>query len=273
MTDTADTTTRAAAAAGAPAAGALAPLLTALLDGSVQVVDLTSPLSEQTPLIQLPPERGQPWPFEREVISHYDEAGPTVYWNNIRLSEHTGTHFDAPIHWLTGKDLDDVSQVPAQRLVGPASVLDFSAEAAADPDFLLRRHHVEAWQEEHGPLAAGGWLLYRTGWESRQDSQENFLNGKHTPGIAPECARWLAEETGIIGIGVETVGTDAGQAGEFDDQPYPCHWYFHGAGKYGVTQLRNLHRLPPQGAVLIAAPLPIVGGSGSPARVLALVSG
>jgi kynurenine formamidase len=82
----------------------------------------------------------------------------------------------------------------------------------------------------------------------------------------------LAEQTPLVGIGVETVGTDAGQAATFD-QPYPCHWYFQGANKYGLTQLRNLDQLPPQGAVLIAGPLPIVGGSGSPTRVMALVEG
>ena len=241
-----------------------------LRDGSVRVVDLTAPLSEETPVINLPPERGQPWPFGREEISRYDEPGPTVYWNNIRLSEHTGTHFDAPVHWLTGKDLDDVASVPPARLVGPAAVLDFSAEAAQDPDFLLERHHVEEWQREHGPLPQDGWLLYRTGWDARKDDPERFLNDRHTPGVSPWCARWLAEETPVLGLGVETVGTDAGAADSFD-QPFPCHWFLHGAGKYGLTQLRNLDLLPPQGALVIASPLPIVGGSGSPARVLALV--
>ncbi len=241
-----------------------------LRDGSVRVVDLTTPLSERTAIIDLPPDRGQPWPFGREEISHYDAAGPTVYWNNIRLSEHTGTHFDAPVHWLTGKDLDDVASVPPARLVGPAAVLDFSREAAADPDFLLERHHVERWVREYGELPDGGWLLYRTGWDARSGDPEAFLNGKRTPGVAPGCARWLAESTPVLGLGVETVGTDAGQANDFD-QPFPCHWFLHGAGKYGLTQLRNLDRLPPQGALVIASPLPIVGGSGSPTRVLALV--
>lgn len=250
---------------------ALADLVAGLRVGRIEVVDLTSPLSEDTPIINLPPERGQPWRFEREVISHYDAAGPTVYWNNIRLSEHTGTHFDAPVHWLSGKDLDDTSQVPPSRLVGPAAVLDLTAEVARDPDFLLQREHVEAWQSIHGPIPAGGWLLYRTGWDSRRDDPEKFHNGGHTPGVAPECARWLAESVALVGIGVETVGTDAGLAGEFVGQPYPCHWYLQGADKYGLTQLRNLDRLPPQGAVLIVSPLPIVGGSGSPTRVLALV--
>lgn len=248
----------------------LTDLVAGLAAGSVEVIDLTAPLSEGTPVIRLPPSHGQPWPFERQVISRYDSAGE-AYWNNIRLSEHTGTHFDAPVHWPSGRHLDDVSAVPPGRLVAPAAVLDCSAAAAADHDFLLRREDVEAWQAEHGPLPERGWLLYRTGWDSRSGDAEQFLNGGHTPGVAPDCARWLAEETSLIGLGVETVGTDAGQAMAFTEQPWPCHWYFQGANKYGLTQLQNLKRLPPQGAVVITGPLPILGGSGSPARVLALV--
>jgi kynurenine formamidase len=249
----------------------LAGLVASLRTGSIEVVDLTAPLSEETPVIALPPDHGQPWPFQREVISRFDAPGPAVYWNNIRMSEHTGTHFDAPVHWLSGRYLDDVSEVAPSRLVGPAAVLDFSAEASVDPDFLLQRGHIEAWQQAHGPLPDSCWLLYRTGWDARQGDRSKFLNGGHTPGVAPDCARWLAGHPGVLGIGVETVGTDAGLAASFDDQPFPCHWHMQGAGKYGLTQLRNLARLPAQGAVLIAGPLPIVGGSGSPARVLALV--
>ncbi|GAA3436931.1 cyclase family protein [Kutzneria kofuensis] len=249
----------------------LTDLITALTSGAVEVIDLTAPLSEQTPIIDLPPDRGQPWPFSREVISDFDAAGPTVYWNNIRLSEHTGTHFDAPSHWLSGKNTQDVSQVPPQRLVAPAAVIDLSEDVARDPDFLLRREHIEAWIAEHGPLPDGGWLLYRTGWDARGADPQAFINGRHTPGVAEDCARWIAEETPVIGLGVETVGTDAGLAGEFE-QPFPCHWFLHGAGKYGLTQLRNLALLPPTGAVVVASPLPIVGGSGSPTRVLALVT-
>lgn len=248
----------------------LLQLIENLQNGKIEIIDLTAPLSESTPIIKLPPERGQPWPFAREAISHYDAAGPMVYWNNIRLSEHTGTHFDAPIHWLSGKDLDDVSQVPPSRLVGPAAVIDLSAESE-DPDFLLRREHIEAWCAKHGPLPDGGWLLYRTGWDNRLKDNTTFLNDGHTPGVAPDCAKWLAENTPIVGIGVETVGTDAGQAGSFEDQTYPCHWFFHGSNKYGLTQLQNLARLPAKGAMIIVAPLPIIGGSGSPARVFALV--
>ncbi len=252
----------------------LSSLLSSLADGSVEVIDLTAPLQSSTPILMLPEPFGQTWPFELEEISRYDERGPGWYWNNFRTGEHTGTHFDAPVHWATSHGGEDVSQVAPSRLVGPAAVLDFVEQAAQDPDFLLEIDHITAWQDEHGPLPDGGWLLYRTGWDARSHSQEEFLNanetGPHTPGISVECARWLAEEAPIVGVGVETVGTDAGSAHSFEPA-FPCHSFLLGAGKYGLTQLRNLAQLPAQGAVLIAAPLPIVGGSGSPARVLAFV--
>jgi kynurenine formamidase len=251
----------------------LAPLASALASGTVEVVDLTAPLSAETPVIQLPPEFAQTARFELEELSRYDDRGPAWYWNNFRTGEHTGTHFDAPNHWVSGKDLDDVASVPARRLIGPAVVLDFTAQVAENPDFLLEVEHIEEWQAEHGPLPEGGWLLYRTGWDARSDSQERYLNanetGPHTPGVSPACARWLAEAP-ILGVGVETVGTDAGAAHSFDP-PFPCHNALMGSGKYGLTQLQNVAQLPTTGAVLIASPIPIVGGSGAPARVLALV--
>lgn len=248
----------------------LAELVTNMATGAVQVIDLTAPLDEETSVIKLPPERGQPWPFQREVISQYDTAGPEVYWHNISMSEHTGTHFDAPIHWISGRDGEDIASIAPDRLIRPAVVLDFTQEATADPDFLMTRNHVETWCEVYGELPKGAWLLYRTGWAGRRSDPLAFMNDNHWPGIEPECARWLAEETGIIGLGVEPVGTDAGQAATFE-QPFPCHWYFQGAGKYGITQLQNLTRLPPVGAVIVTSPLPIVGGTGSPSRILALV--
>jgi kynurenine formamidase len=167
-----------------------------------------------------------------------------------------------------------VASVPAGRLVAPAAVLDFSAEVAENPDFLLEVDHIRAWEAQHGALPEGGWLLYRTGWDARGDSEQEMLNaddtGPHSPGMSVDCARWLAEEAPVTGIGVETVGTDAGTAHSFEPA-FPCHSFLLGNDKYGLTQLRNLHRLPPSGAVVIAGPLPIVTGSGAPARVLALV--
>ena len=252
----------------------LQDLVAAIAEGRIEVLDLTAPLSDKTPIIQLPAPFANTRRFELTEISHYDERGPAWYWNDIATGEHVGTHFDAPIHWATGRDGKDVSQVPARQLIARAAVIDKSRECAENPDFLLEVADVEAWEQEHGPLPEGGWLLYRTGWDARASDQQRFLNanetGPHTPGIAVECARWLANEAPVIGVGVETVGTDAGTAHSFDPA-FPCHAFLLGAGKYGLTQLANLARLPAQGAVVIAGPLPIVHGSGSPARVLALV--
>jgi len=252
----------------------LSSLTDALADGSVQVVDLTARLSSETPVIQLPPEFGQTARFELEEISRYDDRGPAWYWNNFRSGEHTGTHFDAPNHWVTGQGGIDVASVPVGHLIRPAVVLDFSAQCAENPDFLLEVDDITTWEQEHEPLPEGGWLLYRTGWDARSDSQESFTNadetGPHTPGMSPECARWVAEESPVIGVGVETVGTDAGAAHSFDPA-FPCHSFLMGNGKYGLTQLQNLASLPPTGAVLVVGPLPIVTGSGAPARAVALV--
>jgi kynurenine formamidase len=250
--------------------GLLDQVRDAIRSGEIEVVDLTAPLSADTPILHLPEPFLNTIPFRLEEISRYDANGPAWYWNNIHTGEHTGTHLDVPVHWVSGQDKHDVSEVPLGTLVAPAAVLDVSDRVTTDPDFLLRISHVQEWEATHGSLPDGGWLLIRTGWDARSDSQAEFLNESHSPGLSVECARWLAEDTPLTGVGVETVGTDAGAAHSFDP-PFPCHSYMLGAGKHGLTQLRNLALLPPTGAMLVVSPLPIVGGSGSPARVLALV--
>jgi kynurenine formamidase len=251
----------------------ISSILSGIQNSSVEIIDLTAPLTEETPILQLPEPFANTINFRLEEISRYDERGPFWYWNNIHTGEHTGTHLDAPNHWLSGRDGLDVARIPLRNLVAPAVVLDMSERVADDPDFLLEVEHIREWEAEHGSLPEGGWLLYRTGWDARAGEQDSFLNaddtGSHTPGVAPECARWLAEAAPVIGLGVETVGTDAGRAPELDP-PFPCHNLLLGAGKLGLTQLRNLAALPPTGVLLVVSPLPIVGGSGSPARVYAL---
>lgn len=245
-----------------------------LRSGGIRVVDLTAPLVNSTPILKLPPPYENTINFQLEKISEYDDRGPAWYWNNIHTGEHVGTHLDAPIHWITGKDGRSVADIPPVELIASAVVLDFADRAAEDPDFLLGIDDVKAWEDSHGQVPAGAWFLFRTGWDARGNSQDEFLNadetGPHTPGIAAKCVSWLLAERAITGIGVETVGTDAGAAHSFDP-PFPCHAALAGAGRYGLTQLRNVAELPPTGAVVIASGLPIVGGSGSPARVLALV--
>ena len=255
----------------------LADLAAALATGRVRVVDLTQPLSSGTPVIGLPPEFAASPGFTLEQLSRYDEVGPAWYWNTMSLGEHTGTHFDAPIHWVTGKDLRDnaTDTIPAERFIGPGCVIDVSDSVAEDPDFLLLPEHVEAWEAEHGPIPAGAWVLLRTDWSRRIDPAE-FVNadddGPHSPGFHASASALLAEQRDILGVGVETIGTDAGQAGTFDP-PFPNHAIMHGNGRFGLASLCNLDQLPATGSIVIAAPLKIVDGSGSPLRVLALVPG
>ena len=252
----------------------LTRLLAELEDGTLRIVDLTQPLGPDTPVIDLPPMFASSPGMSMETISRFDDRGPAWYWNTIRLGEHTGTHFDAPVHWITGKDLPDntCDTIPAKRLIGPACVIDVTADVERNPDFLLMPDHVVAWEAKHGRIPARSWVLLRTGWSKRSDPQA-FLNiaddGPHSPGFHASTSTLLARDRDVLGVGVETIGTDAGQAGTFDP-PFPNHGIMHGAGKFGLASLRNLDQLPPVGAIVIAAPLKIVGGSGSPLRVLAI---
>lgn len=255
----------------------LSLLVEELNNGRIKVVDLTQPLEPDTPVIELPPDFAPSPPFSMETISRYDDKGPAWYWNTIHLGEHTGTHFDAPVHWVTGKDLanNTLDTLPVRKLVGPACVIDVSKEVAMYEDVLLTREHVLAWEGEHGKISSGSWLLLRTDW-SKRTGREAFLNikedGPHSPGFHPDCVKFLAHERGVLGVGVETVGTDAGQAAAFDP-PFPAHNIMHGSGRFGLASLCNLDQLPPVGAIVIASPLKIVNGSGSPVRVLALTPG
>jgi kynurenine formamidase len=252
----------------------LTRLIEDLHAGRLTIVDLTQPLGPETPVIGLPPIFAASPGVTIDVISRYDEKGPAWYWNTLRFGEHTGTHFDAPIHWVTGKDLPDSAcdTIAATRFVGPACVIDVERETEANPDFLVTPERIAEWEAEHGRIPAGSWVLLRTGW-SRRTGAAQFLNvgsdGPHSPGFDASASRLLAHERDVLGVGVETIGTDAGQAATFDP-PFPNHTIMHGAGKFGLASLCNLDRLPPVGAVVIAAPLKIVRGSGSPLRVIAI---
>jgi kynurenine formamidase len=257
------------------ASAALTQLATGIVNGSIRVVDLTVPLEPATPTIQLPPDFAPSKSFTLEEISRYDQRGPAWYWNNISCGEHTGTHFDAPVHWVTGKDYPNnaTHNIPVDRFIGPACVIDVSDKVRANADFLLTVDDVTAWEGKHGRIPQHAWVLIRTDWSKRTDAQA-FLNikadGAHTPGFHPKAVPFLAKERDILGVGVETVGTDAGQAPTFEPM-FPCHTIMHGANRFGLASLMNLDQLPPTGAVVIAPPLKIVNGSGSPLRVLALV--
>ena len=152
-------------------------------------------------------------------------------------------------------------------------MIDITSEVQANEDYLLEVAALEKWESRHGRVPRGAWVLLRTGWSRR--SGDAFLNvradGPHGPGFDHATSLLLATDRDVLGVGVETIGTDAGQAGRFDP-PFPNHNIMHGHGKFGLASLCNLDRLPATGAVVIAAPLKLVGGSGSPVRAFALVS-
>jgi kynurenine formamidase len=256
----------------------LADFGAALAAGSIRVVDLTQVLSEDFPTLVLPAPYGQARPFRIETISRYDEAGPGWYWNNFSCGEHVGTHFDAPAHWVTGRDLprNTVDTIDVGRLIAPAVVIDASAQVASEADWLLTVDFLHAWEGRHGRIPAGAWVAFRTDWSKRLSDPASFVNmkddGAHTPGPTQETVEWLIGERDVLGFAAETINTDAGQAWRWP-LPYPCHTLMHGAGRYGLQCLCNLDLLPPTGAMFVAAPLKIREGSGSPLRVLALCPG
>ncbi|MCO4825357.1 MAG: cyclase family protein [Amylibacter sp.] len=245
----------------------------ALASGAARIVDLTHTLDPDFPVIILPPEFGQCARFRMEEVSAYDHRGPAWKWHNLTLNEHTGTHFDAPSHWVSGKDVPngDVDEIDPSVFVGPVVVIDCSAGAAKDDDFELTPAVIEAWEVEHGTIPADAWVLMRTDWSKRRGAE--YLNmaedGPHSPGPTPAAIELLLKRD-IRGFGTETVGTDAGQGSHYVP-PYPAHYLLHGAGKFGLQCLCNLDLLPATGALLIAPPLKIKGGTGSPLRVLAMV--
>jgi kynurenine formamidase len=254
-------------------ASQVSTLLDGLASGEVEIVDLTQPLTESTPIIQLPPPFANTPGLSREEISKYDDRGPAWAWYTLTIGEHVGTHVDAPIHWVTGKDGDDIGSIKPETLVGPACVIDKTPETeAANGDYLLTVADLEAWESDNGRIPDGAWVLLRSGWQSRAHDQAEFLNvgesGPRTPGPDVEASRWLASERGIAGFGTETVGIDAGSAGGMDP-PFPLHNLLLGAGRLGLTQLANLDRLPITGALLVVSPLKLMGGTGSPSRVFA----
>ena len=209
----------------------LAALISDLATGRVTVVDLTQPLGPDTPVIGLPPMFAASPGVSIDVISKYDDKGPAWYWNTISMGEHTGTHFDAPVHWISGRDLQNntTDTIPARQFIGPACVIDVTSQVASNEDYLLDVAGLERWEARHGRIPRGAWVLLRTGWSRRE--REEFLNvredGPHAPGFDQAVSLLLAADRDVIGVGVETIGTDAGQAGRFEP-PFPNHNIMHG---------------------------------------------
>ena len=162
----------------------LAKLLEELTAGRLRVVDLTQPLTPQTPLLPLPTQWNNTPAFKIWELSHYDERGPAWYWNGFETGEHTGTHFDAPVHWVSGKDLPDntVDRIPPKKFVGPACVIDISTEVAKNPNYLLTPERIAQWEKQHGLIPTGAWGSLTYGLVEANGPQGlHQPEGKRTP--------------------------------------------------------------------------------------------
>ena len=232
-----------------------------------KVIDLTYPFDDKT--IYWPNNK----PFQWEKIRWGTNASGHWYASGaFSASEHGGTHLDAPIHFAeTGKTLD---QIPLEKLIGPAIVIDISAQAHINPDYELQMEDVQAWEAEHGPIAPGTLVLLRTGWGRYWSDKTRYLGSSktedyttfHFPGYSAASVRFLLSERGIRGIGIDTASIDAGHSTDF-----PVHRIVGEANVYGLENVAALDQLPPRGAHVTALPIKIRGGSGGPVRIMATI--
>jgi kynurenine formamidase len=225
---------------------------------ALRIVDLTHPLHAAIPYW---PGDGY-GPFRYTPINVFERDGKAA--GLFEMPEHMGTHLDAPNHFVASPE--SVDAIPLERLLRPAVVLDISDQAMANPAVLLAADDILAWESNWGRVPTGSVALVRSGWSARWADPDAFRNAMRFPAIAERAAHLLVRERGVVGLGIDTLSVDNGEA-----LNSPCHRLVHGAGAYIVENLANLEQLPARGAVVLIAPLPILGGTGAPARVLAFV--
>jgi kynurenine formamidase len=257
------------ASCGQPPERAAAPEAGPPIDfANYELVDLSHAFDSDT--IYWPTSPSQ---FELEQLSYGETEAGFFYASNVVCTpEHGGTHLDAPIHFAAERWTTE--QIPLQRLIGPALVLDQSEAAAADPDYRLTRADVEAWEETHGSIQEGAIVLLRTGWGRRWPDRAAYLgddtpgdaSNLHFPSFGEDAARLLVEEREVGVLGVDTASIDYGPSTDFI-----VHQVANGANVPGLENVANLELLPATGAWVIALPMKIAGGSGGPVRIVALV--
>jgi len=243
---------------------AVAGLLQAVQRGQVRLVDLTHPLDDQSPYW---PEGRTGSPFRASVAASFEKDG--YFARDLGLPEHFGTHMDAPAHF--DPKGQTVEQLRMENFLVPAVVVDVRAAAGLNPDYRVTAADLEHWVKAHGSMPRGCVVLIRTGWASRWPSQKDYMNQDsqgvlHFPGLSLEAARYLLEHAHPVAIGIDTASIDYGPSRDFE-----VHHLTLGAGLYHLENLADLDLLPAAGAGIIALPLKLRGGSGSPTRVVALV--
>lgn len=236
-------------------------LLAGIAAGKSRVIDLTHALDGTFPAWTAAEKA-----FEAAVMGELERDG--YFSRRVTLLEHFGTHLDAPAHFAAGRET--VDQIPAEKLFGPAVVLDVRGEAAADADYRVTAEKVAEWEARHGRIPRGAIVLLRTGWAARAGDGKRYRNEdakgvRHFPGYSLEAAKLLVDR-GVSGLGIDSPSVDYGPSTEFE-----VHRASHGAGLYHLENLADLGKLPESGAFLVVAPIKLTAGSGGPARVFAIV--
>ena len=244
------------------------PDYSAVFDGSGgRWIDLSYVYSEET--LYWPTEDG----FQLEELA-YGETEAGYFYSSYKIStaEHGGTHLDAPIHFSRGGM--SAEQIPLDRLIAPAVVVDVAARAT--PDYLIGVGDLEEWERTHGRIPDGAILLLRTGWGQRWPDRLGYLGTErtgpeavaelHFPGIHPEAARWITDQRNVAAVGIDTPSIDYGQSTGFE-----AHVIIYGSDIPGFENVANLQEIPEVGAFVVALPMKVAGGSGGPLRIVAFV--
>jgi kynurenine formamidase len=231
------------------------------------LIDLTYPLDERTVF----------WPSNKPFRWHKSAWGHTAagYWyasGEFSMSEHGGTHIDAPIHF--GEQRLAVDEIPLAQLVAPAIVIDVRAAVRTDRDYRVMVRDLEAWEQQHGRIPPGAVALMLSGWGKNWPDPARYLGSDtpddpktlHFPGFSREAAEYLVTKRQVAGIGVDTASIDYGPSRDF-----VVHQVVNGANRYGLENVANLDALPPKGATLVSLPIKIKGGTGGPVRVIAIL--
>ena len=244
------------------------PDYSAVFDGSGgRWIDLSYAYSEET--LYWPTEDG----FQLEELA-YGETEAGYFYSSYKIStaEHGGTHLDAPIHFSRGGM--SAEQIPLDRLIAPAVVVDVAARAT--PDYLIGVGDLEEWERTHGRIPDGAILLLRTGWGERWPDRLGYLGTErtgpeavaelHFPGIHPEAARWITDQRNVAAVGIDTPSIDYVQSTGFE-----AHVIIYGSNIPGCENVANLQEIPEVGAFVVALPMKVAGGSGGPLRIVAFV--
>jgi kynurenine formamidase len=241
------------------------PAATPAIDHS-KLIDLTYTFDDKT--IYWPNAEGF---RHRKDMWKKTDAG---YWyaaGEFTTAEHGGTHFDAPVHFAEGKP--SLDQIPVQKLIAPAVVIDIAAKAAADRDYRATPEDIATFEQQHGLIPANSIVVFRTGWGKFWPERKQYMGSDvkgdvanlHFPGISREAAELLVQRK-IAGVGIDTASMDYGPSKDFI-----AHQILNGAGIYGIENIANAEQLPATGGTIMALPIKIGEGSGGPARVVALL--